>query len=754
MIAIELQKEISFIIDKANEEQLEFITIEHLLLALLNTEQVRIFLAINSIDIDLFKHQLNTYIKENTPIKNILQFDQDSLPTVGFKKVLYKANYQAQYSHKRIVYPINVLLAIFSEQESQAVYLLLSHNISKESIIDYLKQNQNNNLDVINNQKEQQKQVKSNILLDYALNLNQKALLGKIDKLVGRDNEIKRATQILSRRRKNNPLFVGDTGVGKTAIAQGIAYKIVNKQIPNVLADATIFSLDVGSLIAGTKYRGDFEKRLKAILSELEKYKHAILFIDEIHTIIGIGNASDSTLDVSNLLKPALEDGSLKCIGSTTYKEYRKIFEKDYALSRRFQKIDVLEPNIEQSIKILQGLKKYYQKYHNIQYTNSALVAAVELSNRYISNTNLPDKAIDLIDEVGAYQRILPKSKRKKNINKTDIENIVSQIVSIPSQSLTNDDKTILKNLEIQLKLKVFGQDKAIHSLATAIKLFRSGLANSDKPVGSFLFAGPTGVGKTEICKQLADVLNMPLLRFDMSEYMERHSVSKLIGSPPGYVGYDEGGLLTESVNKEPFCVLLLDEIEKAHIDIFNILLQVMDRGVLTDANGRAVDFKNVILIMTSNIGSQNSQRESIGFSNQDHSLDYSSELKLIFNPEFRNRLSEIIYFDSLDEQNIGFIVDKFLLELELILEKKKLTISFTNDAKQYLIKHGYDNKLGARPMTRLIEQKIKKPLADKILFTTLANNSHIKVDSKKDKLFFTTTTTNTKKVLDKSSIL
>ncbi len=751
MIAIELQKEINSIIDKANEEQLEFITIEHLLLALLNTEQIKMFLVVNSIDIFLLKNQIDTYIKENVPIKNNWQFDQGPLPTIGFKKILYKANYQAQYSHKKIVYPINVLLAIFSEQESQAVYFLLNNNITKESIISYLKQSQNNNLDIVDSNKEQEKQTKPNYLLDYTVNLNQKVLLGQIDKLIGRDDEVMRATQILSRRRKNNPLFVGEPGVGKTAIAQGIAYKIVNKQIPDVLADATIFSLDIGSLLAGTKYRGDFEKRLKAILSELQKYKNAILFIDEIHTIIGTGNASESTLDVSNLLKPALEDGSLKCMGSTTYKEYRKIFEKDYALSRRFQKIDVLEPSIEQSIKILQGLKKYYQKYHNIQYTNSALVSAVELSSRYITNKRLPDKAIDLIDEVGAYQKILPKSKRKKSVNKTDIGNIVSQIANIPSQSLTSDDKTILKNLEIQLKLKVFGQDKAIQSLATAIKLFRLGLSSDDRPVGSFLFAGPTGVGKTEICKQLADVLNMPLLRFDMSEYIERHSVSKLIGSPPGYVGYDDGGLLTESVNKNPFCVLLLDEIEKAHIDIFNILLQVMDRGTLTDSNGRTVDFKNVILIMTSNIGSQNSQRESIGFNEQDNSLDYSSELKLIFSPEFRNRLSEIIYFDSLDEQNIGFIVDKFLLELELILEKKNITISFTNNAKQYLIKHGYDSKLGARPMTRLIEQKIKKPLADKILSTTLENN-HIKVDSQKDKLSFTTSSNKT--IKNKSSVL
>jgi ATP-dependent Clp protease ATP-binding subunit ClpA len=537
----------------------------------------------------------------------------------------------------------------------------------------------------------------------------------------------------LSRRRKNNPLFVGQAGVGKTAIAEGIAKKIVDGKVPDVLKEASIYSLDIGVLIAGTKYRGDFEKRLKAVLTDLEKIPHSILFIDEIHTLIGAGSVSGGSLDASNLLKPALADGSLKCMGSTTYEEYRKVFEKDHALTRRFQKIDIEEPSVEDTIKILHGLKKYYQDHHKVKYSAAALTSAAELSHRYMADRRLPDKAIDVIDEVGALQQIQPKSKRKINIGVGDIENIVAKLARIPSRQVTNDDKSLLKNIEAELKLGVFGQDPAVESLSTAIKLSRSGLAHEDKPMGSFLFAGPTGVGKTEICKQLARIMGVKLLRFDMSEYMERHSMSKLIGSPPGYVGYDEGGLLTEAVNANPYAVLLLDEVEKAHPDIFNLLLQVMDNGKLTDANGREIDFRNVILVMTSNVGAQNVQRASIGFSEQDHSLDYESELKKTFTPEFRNRLSEIIYFNSLNEKTIVYVVNKFLFELEAALEDKKVSLVVSDTARKWFAKNGYDAKMGARPMSRLIEKEIRKPLADELLFGKLVDGGTVKVGIKKD---------------------
>ena len=732
MIEQVLQKEINQIMASARERRLEFVTVEHLLLALLNTPDVIVFFNRRNINIENLRSELFQYIDSNTPTIAD-DNDIDIVPTVGFQRVLQRSVYQAQSSQKTSVTSLNVLISIFSEKESHAVYLLKLNDISRLDVMEHI----SNNIAEIDEateatQSENQNASGSN-LKKFTINLCQKAIDGKIDPLLGREEEVLRTIQILSRRRKNNPLFVGQAGVGKTAIAEGIAKKIVDGNVPEVLEGAKIFSLDIGVLIAGTKYRGDFEKRLNAVLDDLKRVENGILFIDEIHTLIGAGSVSGGSLDASNLLKPALADGSLKCIGSTTYDEYRKVFEKDHALTRRFQKIDIAEPSVDDAIKILNGLKNHYQDYHSVKYTKAALVSAVELSHRYMSDRRLPDKAIDVIDEVGALQRIQPKSKRKTNINVSDIENIVAKLARIPSKQVTNDDKSMLKDLEKRLKLGVFGQNQAIESLSTAIKLSRSGLNQKDQPLGSFLFAGPTGVGKTEISKQLATVLGVKLLRFDMSEYMERHSVSKLIGSPPGYVGYDEGGQLTEQVNANPYAVLLLDEIEKAHPDIFNILLQVMDNGKLTDANGREVDFRNVILIMTSNVGARNVQRSSIGFSEQDHSLDYDSELKRAFAPEFRNRLSEVIYFNSLDKDTIIFVVNKFLFDLESILEEKNVSLIVSDKARDWFASHGYDNQMGARPMSRLIEKEVRKPLADELLFGKLAKGGTVKVGVKND---------------------
>ena len=732
MIEQVLQKEINQIMASARERRLEFVTVEHLLLALLNTPDVIVFFNRRNINIENLKSELFQYIDSNTPTIAD-DNDIDIVPTVGFQRVLQRSVYQAQSSQKTSVTSLNVLISIFSEKESHAVYLLKLNDISRLDVMEHI----SNNIAEIDEateatQPENQNASGSN-LKKFTINLCQKAIDGKIDPLLGREEEVLRTIQILSRRRKNNPLFVGQAGVGKTAIAEGIAKKIVDGNVPEVLEGAKIFSLDIGVLIAGTKYRGDFEKRLNAVLDDLKRVENGILFIDEIHTLIGAGSVSGGSLDASNLLKPALADGSLKCIGSTTYDEYRKVFEKDHALTRRFQKIDIAEPSVDDAIKILNGLKNHYQDYHSVKYTKAALVSAVELSHRYMSDRRLPDKAIDVIDEVGALQRIQPKSKRKTNINVSDIENIVAKLARIPSKQVTNDDKSMLKDLEKRLKLGVFGQNQAIESLSTAIKLSRSGLNQKDQPLGSFLFAGPTGVGKTEISKQLATVLGVKLLRFDMSEYMERHSVSKLIGSPPGYVGYDEGGQLTEQVNANPYAVLLLDEIEKSHPDIFNILLQVMDNGKLTDANGREVDFRNVILIMTSNVGARSVQRSSIGFSEQDHSLDYDSELKRAFAPEFRNRLSEVIYFNSLDKDTIIFVVNKFLFDLESILEEKNVSLIVSDKARDWFASHGYDNQMGARPMSRLIEKEVRKPLADELLFGKLAKGGTVKVGVKND---------------------
>jgi len=732
MIEPNLQKEINEVMSFARERKLEFVTVEHLLLALLKTSDVIVFFNRKNISIENLRSELLQYIDSNTPTI-ASDTDIDIVPTVGFQRVLQRSVYQAQSSQKTSVTSLNVLVSIFSEKESHAVYLLKLNDISRLDVMEHI----SNNVPEIHEESEipqaENQNTSGSNLKKFTVNLCQKAADGKIDPLLGRENEVLRTIQILSRRRKNNPLFVGQAGVGKTAIAEGIAKKIVDGDVPEVLHDAKIFSLDIGVLIAGTKYRGDFEKRLNAVLDDLKKVENGILFIDEIHTLIGAGSVSGGSLDASNLLKPALADGSLKCIGSTTYDEYRKVFEKDHALTRRFQKIDIEEPSVDDAIKILNGLKKHYQDHHSVKYSKAALVSAVELSHRYMSDRRLPDKAIDVIDEVGALQRIQPKSKRKTNINVSDIEDIVAKLARIPSKQVTNDDKSMLKDLEKRLKLGVFGQNQAIESLSTAIKLSRSGLNQKDQPLGSFLFAGPTGVGKTEISKQLASVLGVKLLRFDMSEYMERHSVSKLIGSPPGYVGYDEGGQLTEQVNANPYAVLLLDEIEKAHPDIFNILLQVMDNGKLTDANGREVDFRNVILIMTSNVGARNVQRSSIGFSEQDHSLDYDSELKKAFAPEFRNRLSEVIYFNSLDKDTIIFVVNKFLFDLESILEEKNVSLIVSDKARDWFASHGYDNQMGARPMSRLIEKEIRKPLADELLFGKLVKGGTVKVGVKND---------------------
>ena len=734
MIESGLQQEINFIMTQARNNRLEFVTVEHLLLALLNIDEVITFLRNKRVNIDEIREELEEYIDSHTPL--IAQDSEiDIVPTVGFQRVLQRSVYQAQSAQKNTVYAMNVLVSILSEKESHAVYLLKLNNISRLEVMEGIANQEPEALEEsVATEPETQKSKKSP-LETYATNLCEKAKAGKIDPLLGREEEVLRTVQVLSRRRKNNPLFVGQAGVGKTAIAEGIAKKIVDGKVPEVLKEASIYSLDIGILIAGTKYRGDFEKRLKSVLTELKKIPHGILFIDEIHTMIGAGSVSGGSLDASNLLKPALADGSLRCMGSTTIEEFRKVFEKDHALTRRFQKIDIEEPSVNDTVKILQGLKGYYQDHHNVKYSAAALESAVELSHRYMNDRRLPDKAIDVIDEVGALQQIQPKSKRKINIGVSDIENIVAKLARIPSRQVTNDDKSLLKNLEQELKLGVFGQDTAVESLSTAIKLARSGLSQEDKTMGSFLFAGPTGVGKTEICKQMARIMGVKLLRFDMSEYMERHSISKLIGSPPGYVGYDEGGLLTEAVNTNPYAVLLLDEVEKAHPDLFNILLQVMDNGKMTDANGREIDFRNVILVMTSNVGAHSVQRASIGFSEQDHALDYEGELKKTFTPEFRNRLSEVIYFNSLNKDTIVYVVNKFLFELESTLEDKGVSLIISDAARKWFAINGYDAQMGARPMARLIEKEIRKPLADELLFGKLVNGGTVKVGIKQDKV-------------------
>ncbi|NWK78338.1 ATP-dependent Clp protease ATP-binding subunit ClpA [Aquitalea sp. LB_tupeE] len=738
MIAQELEVSLHMAFMDARRKRHEFISVEHLLLAMIDNPSAADVLRACGANLDQLKKQLGDFIDEHTPTVPG-ETEVETQPTLGFQRVIQRAILHVQSSGKKEVTGANILVAIFGEKDSHAVYYLHQQGISRLDVVNFIShgitkqrspqqppesREQHNESD-----GEEQSNGPGGALENYTLNLNQQARDGKIDPLIGREHELERTVQILCRRRKNNPLLVGEAGVGKTAIAEGLARRIVNNEVPDVLSKATVYALDMGALLAGTKYRGDFEQRLKAVIKQLTEDEHAILFIDEIHTLIGAGAASGGTLDASNLLKPALSNGSLRCIGATTYNEYRGIFEKDNALSRRFQKIDVAEPTVEQTIEILKGLKSRFEAHHGVKYTQSALSTAAELSARYINDRHLPDKAIDVIDEAGAAQKILPKSKQKKVINKAEIEEIVAKIARIPPKTVSSDDKNVLKNLERDLKNVVFGQDKAIESLATAIKMTRSGLGNPHKPIGSFLFSGPTGVGKTEVAKQLAYVLGVELIRFDMSEYMERHAVSRLIGAPPGYVGFEQGGQMTEAINKHPYAVLLLDEIEKAHPDIYNVLLQVMDHGTLTDNNGRKADFRNVVIIMTTNAGAEAMSKPTLGFTQSKETGDEMADIKRLFSPEFRNRLDATISFKMLDEQIIMQVVDKFLMQLEHQLGDKKVEIHFTDALRSFLAKRGFDPLMGARPMARLIQDTIRKALADELLFGRLAHGGEVTVD-------------------------
>ncbi len=743
MLSKDVEHTLNVAFQDARDKKHEFITVEHLLLALADNSAAASILHACGADLEMLKRDLNSFIDETTPLLN--DEERETQPTLGFQRVLQRAVFHVQSSGKREVSAANILVAIFGEQDSQAVYFLNDQNINRLDIVNYISHgiskyagDEMDNMSIapeVDHEAEED-QAKSP-LENYATNLNLKAKSGHIDPLIGREPELQRLIQVLCRRRKNNPLLVGEAGVGKTAIAEGLAKKIVDKEVPEVLAESTVYCLDMGALLAGTKYRGDFEKRLKGILTQLRKEKHAILFIDEIHTIIGAGSTSGGVMDASNLIKPMLSSGELKCIGSTTYQEYRGIFEKDRALARRFQKIDINEPSVDDTIQILLGLKSRFEEHHRIKYSKEALRTAAELAERYITDRQLPDKAIDVIDEAGAYQRLLPTGKRKKTIGVKDVENIIAGIARIPAKHVSHSDKEKLRNLERNLKMVVYGQNDAISTLITAIKMSRSGIGNSSKPIGSFLFAGPTGVGKTEVTNQLAKIMGIELIRFDMSEYMERHTVSRLIGAPPGYVGYDQGGLLTEAVTRNPHAVLLLDEVEKAHPDVFNLLLQVMDHGTLTDNNGRKADFRNVIIIMTTNAGAEQMSRPSIGFTHQDHSRDGMEIIKRSFSPEFRNRLDAIIQFASLTPDIIVSVVDKFIIELESQLEEKKVTLQVEDAAREWLALNGYDPKMGARPMARTIQDYIKKPLAEELLFGKLAKGGHIRIDVKDDKLSF-----------------
>ncbi|MFW8590023.1 ATP-dependent Clp protease ATP-binding subunit ClpA [Glaciecola sp. 2405UD65-10] len=727
----------------ARQQRHEFMTVEHLLLMLLDNPAAQEALKACGAKIDLLRGELTDFVNETTPLITEEQaVDRETQPTLGFQRVLQRAVFHVQSSGKGEVSGANVLVAIFSEQESQAVYILKKADVTRLDVVNFISHGVSKNDDEESPSEEitsDSPEAEENLsMLDkYASNLNIAAKEGKIDPLIGRDSEVERSIQILCRRRKNNPLLVGEAGVGKTAIAEGLAYRIVNNDVPDVIAESTIYSLDLGGLLAGTKYRGDFEKRLKGILKELSRDEHAILFIDEIHTIIGAGAASGGVMDASNLLKPKLSSGELRCIGSTTYQEYQGIFEKDRALARRFQKIDVVEPSVSDTTKILMGLKSRYEEHHSVRFTQKALQAAAELSAKYINERQLPDKAIDVIDEAGASQRLLPASKRKKTINVSDIEQIIAKIARIPEKSVSASDKDVLKNLSRNLKMVVFGQDEAIETMSHAIQLSRSGLGNETKPIGNFLFAGPTGVGKTEVTQQLAKIMGVELIRFDMSEYMERHAVSRLIGAPPGYVGFDQGGLLTDAVIKNPYSVVLLDEIEKAHSDIYNILLQVMDHGTLTDNNGRKVDFRNVVLVMTTNAGVQATVRKSMGFKQQDSSIDAMAEINKVFTPEFRNRLDSVVWFNHLDEQVILQVVDKFIIELQAQLDVKGVSLEVTEKARAYLSEKGYDKSMGARPMSRLIQEELKRELAAELLFGKLAKGGEVIVDFSKEKLSF-----------------
>jgi ATP-dependent Clp protease ATP-binding subunit ClpA len=737
MIAQELEVSLHMAFVDARASRHEFITVEHLIAALLDNATAVEVLKACAVNIAELRAQLKNFINDNTPV--VPGNDEvDTQPTLGFQRVIQRAimHVQSTSSGKKEVTGANVLVAIFGEKDSHAVYFLQQQGVTRLDVVNFIshgvRKDQAEHVKPAESTQETEDASsggKESPLEQYTQNLNVLAKQGKIDPLIGRDSEVERVIQVLCRRRKNNPLLVGEAGVGKTAIAEGLAWRIVKGDVPEILADATVYSLDMGALLAGTKYRGDFEQRLKSVLKSLKDSAHGVLFIDEIHTLIGAGAASGGTLDASNLLKPALSNGQLKCIGATTFTEYRGIFEKDAALSRRFQKVDVVEPTVDQTVQILRGLKSRFEEHHGVKYASAALVAAAELSSRYINDRHLPDKAIDVIDEAGAAQRILPKSKQKKTIGRPEIEEIVAKIARIPPQSVTVDDRSKLQTLDRDIKSVVFGQDPAIEALASAIKMTRAGLGKIDRPIGSFLFSGPTGVGKTEVAKQLAYILGIELLRFDMSEYMERHAVSRLIGAPPGYVGFDQGGLLTEAVNKKPHCVLLLDEIEKAHPDIFNILLQVMDHGTLTDNNGRKTDFRNVIMIMTTNAGAEAMQKSTIGFTNARESGDEMADIKKFFTPEFRNRLDAIVSFKALDETIIMRVVDKFLMQLEEQLHEKKVDATFSPALRAHLAKHGFDPLMGARPMQRIIQDTVRKALADELLFGKLAQGGHVAVD-------------------------
>jgi ATP-dependent Clp protease ATP-binding subunit ClpA len=733
MLSKDLELTLNVAFKEARNKRHEFMTVEHLLLALLDNEAAMGVLKACGTDISKLRTDLLEFVDSTTPLIPEHDSERETQPTLGFQRVLQRAVFHVQSSGKSEVTGANVLVAIFSEQESQAVYYLKQQNVARIDVVNYISHGISKVSDGESpaedgaghpeGQEEAATDSSESPLEAYATNLNQQAAEGKIDPLIGRDKEVERVIQVLSRRRKNNPLLVGESGVGKTAIAEGLARLIVEDDVPEVIKDGVVYSLDLGALLAGTKYRGDFEKRFKALLAELKKKKHAILFIDEIHTIIGAGAASGGVMDASNLLKPLLSGGEIRCVGSTTFTEFRGIFEKDSALARRFQKIDVVQPSIEDTFEILKGLKERFEEYHDVKYDEEALHAAAELSERYINDRHLPDKAIDVIDEVGAYQKLLPEELRKNRIEVADIESIVANIARIPPKSVSASDKDLLRTLDQDLKAQVYGQDEAIDTLSSAIKLSRAGLKSPEKPMGSFIFAGPTGVGKTEVTRKLAECLGIELVRFDMSEYMESHTVSRLIGAPPGYVGYDQGGLLTEAVNKTPHCVLLLDEIEKAHPEVFNLLLQVMDHGTLTDNNGRKADFRNVVLVMTTNAGATVVSRRSIGFSNQDHSTDGMEELKKVFTPEFRNRLDAIVQFSPLASDVITHVVDKFVDELQHQLDDKDVVLHLDESAKRWFAEHGYDEKMGARPMARLIQDELKKPLAEYILFGELAEN-------------------------------
>jgi ATP-dependent Clp protease ATP-binding subunit ClpA len=734
MIAQELEVSLHMAFMDARQKRHELITVEHLLLAMIDNPTAAQVLRACGADLEVLRRELTNYIEEHTP--TVTGNDEvDTQPTLGFQRVIQRAILHVQSSGKKEVTGANVLVAIFGEKDSHAVFFLHQMGVTRLDVVNFISHGITKVAENTSSKRpepEQEvegEQSATGALENFTQNLNAMVLAGRIDPLIGRGPELERVVQTLCRRRKNNPLLVGEAGVGKTAIAEGLARRIVEGNVPEILSNATIYSLDMGALLAGTKYRGDFEQRLKAVLKKLGDNPNAILFIDEIHTLIGAGAASGGTLDASNLLKPALSNGTLKCIGATTYQEYRGVFEKDHALSRRFQKVDVSEPSVAETVEILKGLKSRFEEHHSVKYTASALSTAAELSAKYINDRHLPDKAIDVIDEAGAAQRILPKSKQKKIIGNKEIEDIIAKIARIPPQNISTDDRNALKTLDRDLKAVVFGQDKAIDALAAAVKMARSGLGNAQKPIGSFLFSGPTGVGKTEVARQLAYTLGIELVRFDMSEYMERHAVSRLIGAPPGYVGFEQGGLMTEAITKHPYCVLLLDEIEKAHPDIFNILLQVMDHGTLTDNNGRKADFRNVTIIMTTNAGAESLSKSTMGFTQSVSSGDEMGEIKRLFTPEFRNRLDAIVSFSPLDHDVIMRVVEKFLMQLEDQLHEKKVEVAFTDALKEYLAKTGFDPQMGARPMSRLIQDTIRRALADELLFGRLSHGGNVTVD-------------------------